>query len=149
MATVTYKNTNSTVSIGAITADHETTADETGDSNTLTATIAVSATENAFAWVTGSGVPNNAAWDDTDGSNFRTFANVTTIESTLSLVNASSYTVAFSSDLSSITDQASLTWNATTGTGQKTGTPGTGKTWSGVDGTTRIGSVISVIHDGT
>ena len=144
--------TSTTVSIGAVVADNERLASETAPSSgSLTATIAVSASEYAFAWVTPANEPGYAAWDDwvNDGDDYFIVLDVTAIGASLSLRTVLFGPTAFTSDLSAITGtQPGSDWSSTTGTGVKTSRETSSGTWSS-GATTRFGARVYVRHDGT
>ena len=143
-----WYTTTTTVGLPGL-ADNEVLASQTAPvSGSLTATIAVSATETGFAWVSPSGEPNEASWPTASNGNsdYHVSINVSSIGSSLSLTAGN--IPYFPDDLSLQYGFANGTFTSTTGTGVKTTTisfafgasPGS---------TDRIGGTVSVNHNGS
>ena len=131
------------------TADNENVTQSTAGSGTLTATIAVSQTENSHSWITPTEWGGAETWDTSDGSNYQASINVTAINGSLSLNTATFYRV--NAAASATNDSATATWSSTTGTGVKTCSVANAVSFNDSSplSTDRLQLTASVTHDGT
>jgi len=144
--------TTTTVDHTLFTADNENLASQTAPgSGSLTSTVGVSSTETSFLWVSPSGEPNVSDWPaaSAGSTDYAVSLNVSSIGSSLSLVDDASRIASSTDDLTGTAGAWELTWSSTTGTGVKTTTL-TNTESEAVDmSTRRILARVSVNHNGT
>jgi hypothetical protein len=147
-STTHYGTTTTEAAYG--TADNELITQSSGaGSGTSTATIAVSQTENSHSFITPAGTPGFVTWPTSDGSNYQASINVSAINSSLSLNDATFYRV--NAAASATNDSATASWSSTTGTGVKTCSVANSVSFNDSSplATDRLQLTVSVTHDGT
>ena len=138
------------------TADNEQLGSQTAPvSGSLTATIAVGATEGAFGWVSPSGEPNVADWPTAAAasSDYSVVVDVSSIGANLSLVDGGldvgSHIYVFNDPPTSFWSRNPVVWSSTTGTGTKTTTMQSESFALEEPASKLIGCQVAVNHNGT